>query len=472
MVLLVVVNLMVKPYWILGVDRHFQNLAGIEQYGIYVKMLSISVILTMLLDFGINNFNSTKIAVNPSILREQFASLITLKLILSSVFMLLTFTLAYTYGLRGELLLFTLILALNQVIAHFSTFIRSCITGIQLFRTDAFLSATDRLIMILLGLCMFSGILFKVSIFNFILIQTIGYAGVTLIAFTILAPKVTPVHLKFDGELMWSLLKKTFPYALLAFIMLLYTQSDRLLMPKLLSDGDAQNGIYQSGGRLLEAANMMIGATAVIMMPFFARMISQGEDLTPVSKQLSGWMLIPSMFFAVFASTYSHQIMQLLSTQSTDYMADVFSILILCFVPYSFMYTFGSMLTAKAEMKILNIICFIALLVNIAMNLWLIPKYGALGAAYSALATQTIVGLGKFIFAVLKMKLKHPISFYFKLFGFLPVIFMATLLFKSIDQPMEISFVILGSSTIIWLLVFKMINLNSLIDAVKMKLAR
>src|SRR6186713_546055 len=122
------INLLIKPFWILGIDRAVQNRIGFEAYGVYVNMFSLSIILTMLLDFGINNYNTSTIVKDPSKLNTQFSSLLSLKLILSSVYLVLTIIVAFVYGYRGPLFWLILVLAMNQVLAHFSTFVRSNIS--------------------------------------------------------------------------------------------------------------------------------------------------------------------------------------------------------------------------------------------------------------------------------------------------------------------------------------------------------
>jgi O-antigen/teichoic acid export membrane protein len=69
------------------------------------------------------------------------------------------------------------------------------------------------------------------------------------------------------------------------------------------------------------------------------------------------------------------------------------------------MYIFGTLLTANGSLKILNILALIALIANFGLNLWLIPKYQALGAAYAAIITQSFIGFSNCFFAykVLKM---------------------------------------------------------------------
>ena len=48
---LVFVNLIVKPFWIFGIDRTVQNAVGAEQYGTYFALFNFTMLFHILLDF-------------------------------------------------------------------------------------------------------------------------------------------------------------------------------------------------------------------------------------------------------------------------------------------------------------------------------------------------------------------------------------------------------------------------------------
>jgi O-antigen/teichoic acid export membrane protein len=57
------------------------------------------------------------------------------------------------------------------------------------------------------------------------------------------------------------------------------------------------------------------------------------------------------------------------------------------------------LLTANGSLKMLNIMAFFGMLINIGLNLILIPRYQALGAAVSSLITQSFTALAQVIIA-------------------------------------------------------------------------
>ena len=43
--LLLFLNLLIKPFWILGIDREVQNLVGEKEYGLYFALFNLSLVV-------------------------------------------------------------------------------------------------------------------------------------------------------------------------------------------------------------------------------------------------------------------------------------------------------------------------------------------------------------------------------------------------------------------------------------------
>src|SRR6185295_16389967 len=84
--LILSLNLLIKPFWILGIDRYVQIAVGTEVYGYYITLFNFSFLFNILLDFGITNFNNKNIAQNNHLLSKHFASIVLLRLLLAGVF--------------------------------------------------------------------------------------------------------------------------------------------------------------------------------------------------------------------------------------------------------------------------------------------------------------------------------------------------------------------------------------------------
>lgn len=404
-VLILAVNLLIKPFWILGVDRHVQNSVGNEAYGQYINVFTISLLFAMVLDFGVNNYTSSFIAKHPQMLQKKFGALFPLKIILSVFYLLLTLLFGWMYGLTAPFMMMLLVLSVNQILSYFTLFFRANISGLQMFRQEAFLSVADRGLMILTALLMalfFSGYL---SISLFITAQTIGYFGACFIALIFLLKPLQQFSIKFDRLLVLAMIKKSWPYALLALLMTVYTRSDYLLMKKLRIDGDVQNGIYAVANRLLEAANMFAVLISGLLLPVFSNMLKNKLDLRATVKAANVLLIFPAFVVAFVALFYGNEIMGLINHTSPEASAEVFKWVMFSFVSLCIMYIYGTLLTANGNLKILNILAAIALVINLGLNHWFITHLGAKGAAITAVITQAFIAVFNTGFAFKKIPL-------------------------------------------------------------------
>lgn len=460
--LLLTVNLLIKPFWILGVDRTVQNTVGNEAYGAYINLFTLSLLFSMLLDFGINNYTSTFIAKHKQMLDKKFAALLPLKLLFSAAYLLATIGFAVMYGYKSNDLFLLLCLAINQVMAFFILFFRANISGLQLFKTDSFLSITDRGMMIVFALLLFFVLRGDFTVTHFILAQSAGYGASLCISFFALKRHLHLVSLRFNKLMMFSIIRQSWPYALLALLMTVYTRTDYLLMKKMAADGDFQNGIYAVANRLFEASNMMAVLVATMLLPLFAGMIKRGEDLSSLIKTCMVLLLIPAVTIAAICWQYSFDIISLLSKNNPAASAEVFPFVMSSFVAMCVMYIFGTLLTAGTHLKTLNILAAVAIVINLGLNSLMIPQYGAKGAAITALCTHGFIALSNAFFAFRLNKLMLGAGF---ITGFI-FICLSTIVLVYACSMLGLSLYITTATSIVFVVVLlfatRMINFGRL----------
>ena len=88
LVFLLTVSLLIKPFWIFGIDRVIQNRFPVGVYGTYFAVFNYSFLLSIILDFGINNFNSRAISRDKNRLGEYLLNLMIIKGVLSILYFL------------------------------------------------------------------------------------------------------------------------------------------------------------------------------------------------------------------------------------------------------------------------------------------------------------------------------------------------------------------------------------------------
>ena len=393
--LLVILNLLIKPFWVFGIDLTVQNTVGASEYGFYFSLLSFSLLLNIFQDMGIASFNNRNIARNHSLLSGLLPNILVLKLLLALAYFSISLIIASLIGYQWIQIRLLLFLLFNQFLNSLNLYLRSNIGGLQLFRTDSMLSVTDRLLMIIICSVLLwgniTGSTFRIE--WFVYAQTLAYFLTTVITLLTVLKFAVLRSPRIDLKVTLDMLKKSFPYALLGLFMVLYYRTDSVMLERMLPDGELQAGIYAQGFRILDAASMLGFLFAGILLPMFSRMLKLKEPVSQLFKFSFLLLIVPAVTGATALNYYRFEIMDLLYKTHIQSAGNIFGVLMVSYVFVSVSIISGTLLTANGNIKELNIIAVFSVLMNITLNLVLIPRYQALGSAIASLVTQFFTSL-------------------------------------------------------------------------------
>ncbi len=470
-----ILNLLIKPFWILGIDRTVQNTVGAEEYGFYFAVFNFSFLFNILLDAGITNFNNKSIAQNRQLLTKFLSNILVLKLLLFVLYVLFTFSFAFIIDYSKEQIRLLVFLAVNQFLLSFILYLRSNLGGLHLFRTDAMISVLDRVLMILLcSLLLWGNVVDEFRIQYFVYAQTAGYAISVIITFLLVMQHTRKKWLRLNWNIPFflAIIRKSFPFAVLVLLMTFYNRIDSVMLERLLGDEGARfSGIYASAYRLLDAANMIAYLFAVLLLPIFARMIKQKQPLEELVKLSFTLIITPAIMVAVAAFYYNTELMRMLYPMHAgetaamfayriEESARVFALLMACFMAISTTYVFGTLLTANGSLLKLNIVAFAGMLLNILINLLLIPVLFSTGSAMASLFTQILVAITQVLIVTRMFCFRVNYLLLGRLLAFVAGLFLLGYLSRQLPLPWLHSLVAFGVSGILLALLIPLISLR------------
>lgn len=401
--LILFLNLLVKPFYILGIDAEVQNAVGAESYGLYFTLLNLSFLFNILIDFGINNFNNRNIAQNVQLVSKHFSKLFSIKAMLSFLYAAITLGVGLILGYHGPAFFILAILAFNQILVSFIQFSRSNLAALHLFRRDSVISILDRsLLIVFCGVLLFTRITdghFEIE--WFVYLQTIAYGLTLVVAMIMLARHTGRVRWHQDRKFTWVILRRSFPYALFMFVGAMYTRIDGIMLEQIGPEGSRSAGEYAQGYRFYEAAGMFAYLFAVLLLPIYSRLVKERpKEVKPMvqtaSRLLLGTAVATSIFFYFNADFVLHWRYH----EVTDNAVHAFAALMVAYTGIAMFYVYGTLMTANENLRMLNVISFGGLALNLIMNFFLIPQYGAFGAALATMVTQIFAGGMQLVFVV------------------------------------------------------------------------
>jgi O-antigen/teichoic acid export membrane protein len=396
-ILLVLINLLIKPLFIFGIDLGVQNRLG-EGYGLYFALLNLAYLTQIVNDFGIQSFNNRHISQHPYLLPKYFPNLLALKLLLGAAYILITLLIAWlALGYKLQVLPLLAVLLFNQVVVQMILFLRSSISGLGRYRLDSLLSALDKLLMLVTCGAVLWGNVTSLTLMSFALAQTLALL-LTLLIVWILLRSLSPVPVRPSWASNWRagrpavlmLFRQSVPYALVVLLMFAYTRMDAVLLERMA--GEAHAEVYAGAFRLLEACNMFGYLFASLLLPMFARMIQQKEPVRPLVSLGFRLIWVGSVALSTAIFFFRSELLTLMMPgRVTPERSDVLGVLIWAFVPVSITYIFSTLLTARERMMEMNRFFLIGIAIDLGLNLLLIPGHYALGAAIAAIVTQIFI---------------------------------------------------------------------------------
>ncbi len=483
---LVLVNLLIKPFYVFGIERVIQDRVGAETYGLYATLFNFTFLFFMVTDFGIHYYNNRTIAQHPQLARKYFPNILVLKLLLAVLYISFVFAAAFFRGFEVEIFNLIFFVALNHVLISMVAYLRSNISGLGMYRVDSVVSTLDKFLLII-----FCAVLLWANPFSgsetfqikwFVHAQNVAWFLTAVIAFVVVYRKVrTRIKWRVNVPFLLVILKKSFPFALAVFLMTAYTRFDIVILEWLLPDGLYHAGVYAASYRLLDAFNMVGYLFAGLLLPMFSKLLTSKEkNKGAATTEITGLLRFSlqliwagTVTLAVACFFFQLELMELMYPRSVnagnvEYYGNVMGLLILTLVPFSGIFVYSTLLTANNSLRKMNKLFLIGIAVNVGLNLLFIPTMKATGAAAAALATQSVVLIGMMGLAKKELRLPFEAKPIFRILAFaMLTILVAWQLYHFPGMNWMLKFACSILSGLVLAFVFRLINLNLLFQMAK-----
>jgi len=467
LLLLIVLNAIIKPFWIFGIDRQVQNITGAAEYGTYFSLLNLSIVFGFLLDWGLTNFINRELAAKKTELQQQLGSFLLLKILFAVLYAAIVIIVALVSGVkRWDILAGVIVI---QFLTFLFLFLRNVITAKQWFKTDAWLSVLDKFLMITLtgGFIFLPAIFGAISIDKFLMTQIASTTIAVIIVVIILYSKKIifkkPKLNFFNRSVIFSVL----PFALTVFLMSVHVRADGFLLERIHPQGAHEAGIYAAAYRLLDASNMVGYLVASFSMPFFARLWSENQPLENTILQTRHLQLMFAVTIAAITIMLAPWLQKILYHRVDEYSIQILRWCLPVLIGYSFVQVYGTVMTATGSVVSFCYLNLTAVFINIILNLLLIPRYGAFGCCVSALCSQAFLAIATMIFVNAKLKISAGV----KSLGLylLNGLLVGAVIFYLSKTSLNTWFTLLIAAFVSFLMMWstKMISLNSWLSFLK-----
>jgi O-antigen/teichoic acid export membrane protein len=458
-----VLNLLVKPVWILVIDRAVQNTLTQEIYGNYFALFNFSLMFFIILDLGLNGYNTTEISRDTNKIVSFAGNIIGLKILLMILYLIAAFGVGSLLGYNRLEFNLLLILCILQIITSFNQYLRSIVSSLQKFKWDGVFMVLDRVVIIsICSVLIWGGISdWELTINRFVYAQLMGVSLVTILLVVFLRKQLSKISISFQFQRIVPILKKSWPFALLIMLMGLYNYMDSVMLKLII--GDEEAGVYALGYRLFYALLMFAQIFSGVLLPFFSKNINDVNVVRQVSNYTSKLLLLIGFSVVFYSYSYGMDIMQLLyPDKATAASSNAFVILMFGFIGSVLVLVYGTLLTAALELKYLNMAAFATLVINLVLNVKLIPQHGASGAAIATLVSQLIFGGVCFMISFQKFNFKLKWVDIFNQLGGVMMLLIIIIYSKQYFDNVLVHSVLIAVVVLLVAYLFKLFNVKHL----------
>ena len=277
------------------------------------------------------------------------------------------------------------------------------------------------------------GILLKVyviltggTLFDFITVLMVESGIVSFLLIMNYSKQESLTNLKVRLRYSIDLLKTSWPLIFSGFIMSVYMKIDQVMLYNMLSA--EMNGIYASAVRISDSMNFIPVIICNVVFPLIIKLKSKSTSKYRIAtKSLHSLMLWGAILLASFFTIFSEIIIR--NTYGIEYIeaASVLSIYTWASIPVFLGVSSTIWILNENLQKYKLIMDVFGALLNIALNLYLIPKYGVLGAAYATLISYSLtLVLVSSIFPQLRDNFKMMVaSFFMPIFSMKDIIMIS-----------------------------------------------
>jgi len=405
------------------------RILGATEYGKLTFAFAFVGLFTVLTEMGVPNIMVREFAKEER--REQdFPAIISLALLLNIGTLLLIILGSYFITpdsiVRKVIWILALYTSLNVLSHFFSSFFRAR----QQMQYESITKIFRVLILVILGLYI---------LLNFPSVESLSY-GYLFASFVALVLIILIFYYKVGSlQIVWSktiwkkFLSMSWPLALAGIFGTIYTQIDSVMMGHL--GQITQTGWYNAAYRIIGATLIPLSLISTSFYPVLSKYFKESRrDFQKAWDYQAEILIFLSIPIIIGGFVLSSKIIY--SVYGLDFFSSIlaFQILIWMVGAYYLSSPFQSVLVISDQQKKIFWIVFSGAIVNIILNLILIPKFSLYGAAVATVTTYFLILLLSVYFA---SKFTSVQFLNFNLFfSFVNAIFSSIVMYLVISQPL------------------------------------
>jgi O-antigen/teichoic acid export membrane protein len=360
---------------------------GDVTFGKYAFAFAFTSLFMILSDMGLSTLSIREIARDTSKAGEYLTNISITKFILSLITIVLIVVTINLMHYPHDTILAVYIVGGGTVFTSLTSFFRSIFRAFERMEYEAITRIVERLLI-------FGSVLpvlfLGYGLIEVVLAMLIAHALIFIFTLAIIIKKFTRPVLLFDFSLCKSLIKEALPFGLAGVFAIIYFQTDTIMLSVM--KGDAVVGWYNAAYRLVMGTLFIPGAFVGALYPVLSRYFTSSKDsLMFVYEKSFKFLLMLAIPLGIGTTLLADRIIIFLYGE--DFVHSIIALQLLIWVASMlFIYSIVGYTLASINKQLLDTrITGISALLNVGLNLLLIPTYSYIGAGIASIVSQVFV---------------------------------------------------------------------------------
>ena len=369
--------------------------------GQYQFVLSLVTIFGVVIDLGISQYVTKKIAEEPKEVSKLFHTFFAAEVFLAGIIYALMVAFVFWRGYEPVVQQAVMVAGVGLFCYGLTTPFLSVLSAFQDLRRVAGINLLSSVIN---AVIIFSAIHFQHYIV-FLALNQVVYGVVAFFLYRHFVKAYVPqMHLwavlqHVDWKLLKKILVAALPFALLVSFSTVYNRIDIVIITKLL--GYAETGLYTAAYKVVDLTNFFPAVVSHALYPVLAALMAKGalSEVRGTLEKYMRFMVALALPMAMLGSLLSKPLILILTSGDARFLpaAPVLSILVWA-IAILFIYVTANSLVVSQLTKWAVVVTGVNVAINIVGNLVLLPWIGIRGAAIMTVVSEGLQGIFYFYF--------------------------------------------------------------------------
>ena len=370
-------------------------------FGKYSFAFAFTSLFAVFADFGLSTLTIREVARNREYASKYLGNISLIKFLLSivtAIFILISINLL---DYPSDTILAVYFAGAYVIVNSFSQFLRAFFRAFEKMEYEAVTRITERIILFIAvvsllylgyGLVPILSVFFIVSVFNF-------FVTVVLVLKRFVKPSYD-----IDLKLWKEIIKEALPFGLTSVFVVIYFKIDTIMLSIMVND--ATVGWYNAAYNIVDGLMFVVaGSLTGALYPLMSNHYKSSHKIREIFTKSFKLLLLVGFVVALIVTAFSDKI--IFNIYGAEYANSVIAlkILIWAFFIICISTVSSTLLNSAGKQKVVAIGTGLGAILNVSLNLVLIPRYGLEGAAFATVITEVS---GFLIYFYYVMKIINP----------------------------------------------------------------